>query len=272
MFKTMLHLHLGRIISKESLVIMAKMCCIQKITRTFISFFPKGVQCPRRWLMMSSLETVYPQPGWMSTYSRGDRGETQDTPREGPGPAFETGPESSVGAARKGFDPWSEFQGTKSEFFPKGPTRPARWTCPPPTRRGGPSARPPPPPWGQRLFPTRRWATFQNMVLRGELSYDRVSDRASIDRAVKTIEMKGYQRALEEFSTQVRKGLVSKDIATLGQQLLVNASQRGRREGHGGVAFPLRADGDHRRAGSTGGPPSCASWPPATSFTPPSAW
>ncbi len=30
----------------------------------------KGVQCPRRWLMMSSLETVYPQPGRMSTYSR----------------------------------------------------------------------------------------------------------------------------------------------------------------------------------------------------------
>lgn len=29
---------------------------------------------------------------------QGDRGETQDTPREGPGPAFETGPESSVGA------------------------------------------------------------------------------------------------------------------------------------------------------------------------------
>ena len=38
----------------------------------------------------------------------------------GVGPAQAHGPESSVGAARKGFDPWSEFQGTKSEFFPEG--------------------------------------------------------------------------------------------------------------------------------------------------------
>ena len=61
-----------------------------------------------------------PPAGQDVNLQQGDRGETQDTPREGPGPAFETGPESSVGAARKGFDPWSEFQGTKSEFFPEG--------------------------------------------------------------------------------------------------------------------------------------------------------
>ena len=65
------------------------------------------------------------------------------------------------------------------------------------------------------------------MVLRGELSYDRRSDLASTDRAVRTIEEKGYQRALEEFSAQVRKGVVSKDIATLGQQLLINAANAG---------------------------------------------
>ena len=48
-----------------------------------------------------------PPAGQDVNLQQGDRGETQDTPREGPGPAFETGPESSVGAARKGFDPWS---------------------------------------------------------------------------------------------------------------------------------------------------------------------
>ena len=47
----------------------------------------------------------------------------------GVGPTQAQGPESSVGAARKGFDPWSEFQGTRSEFFP--------------------------PPWGQRPSLTR---------------------------------------------------------------------------------------------------------------------
>lgn len=158
---------------------------------------------------------------------QGDRGETQDTPREGPGPAFETGPESSVGAARKGFDPWSEFQGTKSEFFPEGANAARPVDVPTTDPQGRPIRKTASTSMGAKAIPDEAVGDIQNMVLRGELSYDRVSDRASIDRAVKTIEMKGYQRALEEFSTQVRKGLVSKDIATLGQQLLVNAANAG---------------------------------------------
>ena len=167
MFKTMLHLHLGRIISKESLVIMAKMCCIQKITRTFISFFPKGVQCPRRWLMMSSLETVYPQPGRMSTYSRAIAVKHRIRPGRGLGLPLRQArrvPSARLGRAST---PGRSSRAPRASSSPKGPTRPARWTCPPPTRRGGPSARPPPPPWGQRLFPTRRWATFRTWCCAG---------------------------------------------------------------------------------------------------------
>lgn len=168
-----------------------------------------------------------PPAGQDVNLQQGDRGETQDTPREGPGPAFETGPESSVGAARKGFDPWSEFQGTKSEFFPEGANAARPVDVPTTDPQGRPIRKTASTAMGAKAIPDEAVGDIQNMVLRGELSYDRVSDRTSIDRAVRTIEEKGYQRALEEFSTQVRKGLVSKDIATLGQQLLVNAANVG---------------------------------------------
>lgn len=158
---------------------------------------------------------------------QGDRGETQDTPREGPGPAFETGPESSVGAARKGFDPWSEFQGTRSEFFPEGANAARPVDVPTTDPQGRRIRKTASTAMGAKAVPDEVVGDIQNMVLRGELSYDRRSDRASTDRAVRTIEEKGYQRALEEFSAQVRKGVVSKDIATLGQQLLINAANAG---------------------------------------------
>lgn len=158
---------------------------------------------------------------------QGDRGETQDTPREGPGPAFETGPESSVGAARKGFDPWSEFQGTRSEFFPEGANAARPVDVPTTDPQGRRIRKTASTAMGAKAIPDEVVGDIRNMVLRGELSYDRRSDLASTDRAVRTIEEKGYQRALEEFSAQVRKGVVSKDIATLGQQLLINAANAG---------------------------------------------
>ena len=80
---------------------------------------------------------------------------------------------------------------------------------------------------GARAIPEEALADIQNMVLRGELSYNRVSDKSSIDRAVRTIREKGYQGALEEFRNDVQRGVVSKDIATLGQQLLINAANAG---------------------------------------------
>lgn len=145
----------------------------------------------------------------------------------GVGPAQAQGPESSVGAARKGFDPWSEFQGTRSEFFPEGANAARPVDVPTTDPQGRRIRKTASTAMGAKAIPDEVVGDIQNMVLRGELSYNRRSDRASIDRAVRTIEEKGYQRALEEFSAQVRKGVVSKDIATLGQQLLINAANAG---------------------------------------------
>ena len=108
-----------------------------------------------------------PPAGQDVNLQQGDRGETQDTPREGPGPAFETGPESSVGAARKGFDPWSEFQGTKSEFFPEGANAARPVDVPTTDPQGRPIHKTASTSMGAKAIPDEAVGDIQNMVLRG---------------------------------------------------------------------------------------------------------
>lgn len=165
----------------------------------------------------------------------------------GVGPTQAQGPESSVGAAPDVYDllgsgsanlpenavgankagPWALFQASRSEFFPEGANAARPVDVPTTDPQGRRIRKTASTAMGAKAIPDEVVGDIQNMVLRGELSYNRRSDRASIDRAVRTIEEKGYQRALEEFSAQVRKGVVSKDIATLGQQLLINAANAG---------------------------------------------
>lgn len=145
----------------------------------------------------------------------------------GVGPAQAHGPESSVGAARKGFDPWSEFQGTKSEFFPEGANAARPVDVPTTDPQGRRIRKTASTAMGAKAIPDEVVGDIQNMVLRGELSYDRVSDKSSINRAIRTIKEKEFWGALEEFRNSVSKGVVSKDIATLGQQLLINAANAG---------------------------------------------
>lgn len=145
----------------------------------------------------------------------------------GVGPAQAQGPESSVGAARKGFDPWSEFQGTKSEFFPEGANAARPVDVPTTDPQGRRIRKTASTAMGAKAIPDEVVGDIQNMVLRGELSYDRVSDKSSINRAIRTIKEKEFWGAFEEFRNSVSKGVVSKDIATLGQQLLINAANAG---------------------------------------------
>ena len=176
-----------------------------------------------------------------------------------------------MGAARAGFDPWSHFQGQRSQFHPEarrprtgeltgggdektgwpeasGIFRAAHVSDPAVSvlqrdNRGANAARPVDVPttdpqgnltrktastaMGAGAIPDEAVGDIQRMVLAGQLSYQRNGDKGSVNRAVQTIQDKGFQRAMEEFSASVRKGLVSKDLATLGQQLLVNAANAG---------------------------------------------
>lgn len=136
-------------------------------------------------------------------------------------------PNTSVGAAPEGFDQWSNFQNQRSQFFPEGANAARPVDVPTTDPQGRPIRKTAATAMGAKAIPDEVVADIQNMVLRGELSYGKVTDRASIERARRTIQDIGYQRALEQFSSQVRRGVVSKDVATLGQQLLVNAANAG---------------------------------------------
>ena len=141
------------------------------------------------------------------------------------GSGSENLPETAVGANKA--SPWDLFVSSSTEFFPEGANAARDVDVPTTDPQGRRIRKTAATAMGARAIPDEAIADIQNMVLRGELSYNRVSDKASIDRAVKTIQDKGYQGALEEFRSAVSKGVVSKDIATLGQQLLVNAANAG---------------------------------------------
>ena len=134
-------------------------------------------------------------------------------------------PETAVGANKA--SPWGEFVASSKEFFPEGANAARDVDVPTTDPQGRRIRKTAATAMGAKAIPDEAIADIQNMVLRGELSYNRVSDKSSIDRATKTIQDKGYQGALEEFRNSVSKGVVSKDIATLGQQLLVNAANAG---------------------------------------------
>ena len=141
------------------------------------------------------------------------------------GSGSENLPETAVGANKA--SPWDLFVASSTEFFPEGANAARDVDVPTTDPQGRRIRKTAATAMGAKAIPDEAIADIQNMVLRGELSYNRVCDKASIDRAVKTIQDKGYQGALEEFRSAVSKGVVSKDIATLGQQLLVNAANAG---------------------------------------------
>lgn len=165
----------------------------------------------------------------------------------GVGPAQAQGPESSVGAAPDVYDllgsgsanlpenavgankagPWALFQASRSEFFPEGANAARPVDVPTTDPQGRRIRKTASTAMGAKAIPDEVVGDIQNMVLRGELSYDRVSDKSSINRAIRTIKEKEFWGAFEEFRNSVSKGVVSKDIATLGQQLLINAANAG---------------------------------------------
>lgn len=169
-------------------------------------------------------------------YERSGDGSSLSAPVEGAAPSEndvydiygsgrENLPETAVGANKA--SPWTEFVSSSTEFIPEGANAARDVDVPTKDPRGRLIRRTASTAMGAKAIPDEAVADIQNMVLRGELSYNRVTDKASIGRAIKTIEEKTYAGALEEFRSAVSKGVVSKDIATLGQQLLINAANAG---------------------------------------------
>lgn len=77
---------------------------------------------------------------------------------------------------------------------------------------------------GAKVIPDDVVPMIEQMVADGKLSYDARSDEESVVNANKTIADKGFDGAMEEFRSAVNGGKASKDIVTLGQELLNNAA------------------------------------------------
>lgn len=141
------------------------------------------------------------------------------------GSGAENLPETTVGANKTG--PWGLFQASRSEFFPEGANAARPVDVPTTDPEGRRIRKTASTGMGAKAFPDEVVGDIQNMVLSGKLSYDPVTDQASIQRAQDHIRSQGFERALEEFTSSVERGVVSKDLTTLGQQLLVNAANAG---------------------------------------------
>ena len=185
------------------------------------------------WIQKEKNRPAIPDAG----ASAGPEGNAQSALPQGPSKSIilpggqevnqQVGPESSVGAARKGFDPYSAFLSTKSEFFPEGANAARPVDVPTTDAEGNPIRKTAATAMGAKAIPDNVVLDIQNMIMSGDLSYQVATDKAAIARAISTIQADGFQRSLQQFSDSVQKGVVSKDMAALGQQLLVNAANAG---------------------------------------------
>ena len=139
----------------------------------------------------------------------------------------QSGPESSVGAAQMGFDPYSNLQNQKSEFHKDG-EKAARQVDVPTTDLNN-----------QRIpksvatvmesgnITDEAVEEVRRQVADGTLSFTRNTDKGAMSRAEQTVRDLGWDGAVERFHQEARRGVVSKDNMALGATLLVNSAQNG---------------------------------------------
>ena len=139
----------------------------------------------------------------------------------------QSGPESSVGAAQMGFDPYSNLQNQKSEFHKDG-EKAARQVDVPTTDLNN-----------QRIpksvatvmesgnITDEAVEEVRRQVADGTLSFTRNTDKGAMSRAEQTVRELGWDGAVERFHQEARRGVVSKDNMALGATLLVNSAQNG---------------------------------------------
>ena len=166
------------------------------------------------WIQKEKNRPAIPDAG----ASAGPEGNAQSALPQGPSKSIilpggqevnqQVGPESSVGAARKGFDPYSAFQGTKSEFFPEGANAARAVDVPTTDAQGNPIRKTASTAMGAKAIPDNVVLDIQNMVMNGGLSYQVATDKAATTKAISNIKADGFQRSLQQFSDAVQKGVV----------------------------------------------------------------
>lgn len=141
--------------------------------------------------------------------------------------AAQAGPESSVGAAKMGFDPYSNLQNQKSEFHKEG-ERAYRQVDVPTTDLNDQRI----PKSAATVMESRNITDeavmeVQRQVADGTLSFTRNTDKGAMAKAEQTVRELGWDGAVERFHQEARRGVVSKDNMALGATLLVHSAQNG---------------------------------------------
>ena len=139
----------------------------------------------------------------------------------------QVGPESSVGAAKMGFDPYSNLQNQKSEFHKEG-ERAYRQVDVPTTDLNDQRI----PKSAATVMESRNITDeavmeVQRQVADGTLSFTRNTDKGAMAKAEQTVRELGWDGAVERFHQEARRGVVSKDNMALGATLLVHSAQNG---------------------------------------------
>lgn len=118
----------------------------------------------------------------------------------------------------------------ESQFYPEGANAARPADVPMFDANGNPISKSASTVLGAKAIPDEAVEDIEQMIADGMLSYNTVKDHDSLSLARTKISRKGFDGALEEFRSEVKKGKVSKDLVTLGQTLLNNAANSG--DGH----------------------------------------
>lgn len=153
-------------------------------------------------------------------------GGVQEQAGEGGGPLYSQGPESSVGAARSGFDPYTGLINRYGAIEPG--ENPARVVDAPkktaPNNKVALSARTV---MEAAVTPEAMLPDLAQMIVDGRLSRIPVSNRQKVTAAESRIRQVGYENALRSWREDVHSGKVSDDIMAMGAVLYNAAANAG---------------------------------------------
>lgn len=132
-------------------------------------------------------------------------------------------PESSVGAAAYGFDPYSNLQNQTDDFHPDGERAYRQVDVPKRDANGRNIPKSTATVMEAQATPDSAVGVIQSAIADGKFSFDTNTDKGAVARGEAMILEKGFDGAREVFHQAAQKGYLSKDMVALGQLLLNSA-------------------------------------------------
>lgn len=133
----------------------------------------------------------------------------------------------SVGAAKAGFDPYSQLQNAKSEFHPDGEQAARVVDVPTTDLEGRNIPKSTATVMEAEVTPDSAVGVLQDAIAQGKFFFDTITDNDAQTWAQRTIQGKGWEGALEYWKSNTDNGVSGKNLVALGQNLLKNAMDIG---------------------------------------------